>query len=230
MPNRENTGFNSGVITNGASLTVAITATANTKRFYLGLAVGLTTADPIGAFEISGTITWNSGAQSFTGIPSSKEGDGNFCGTKWYYLDNPASGSSGIVITNNAGGTVQMAAGAIGYTDAGLTHTAYINTASTANPSVTCTGSANGDDVLGILFSDTGPVATTTETDTLIGEVENLSADTDCNVQVGSATGASFVSDWTCSDTTNGWSVSALTVNIAPVTRIITPIAAVSMR
>lgn len=130
-----------------------------------------------------------------------------------YKRDSPDTGSAFTAVFNFSEVQSQIAASAISFIDAEATDGAgFEANGTTANPSVTVTDSANGDIVLGVLFSDTGPDATTNADGTEIFEHENINSDSDYSFQRFTATGANQVVSWTCSDTANAWAIAAVAI------------------
>jgi hypothetical protein len=162
-----------------------------------------------GADRSVATVTYNGDSCS---LIKAQEPPTNWSHVEIWGRNNPDIVTGNVVTTFNVSQS-QLTASGISFIDADATNGAGFGAAaSTANPSVTVTDSANGDIVVGVLFSDTGPVATTTEDGTLIGEDENINADSDSNRQRFTATGANQVVSWTCSDTTNEWAIAAVAI------------------
>jgi hypothetical protein len=143
--------------------------------------------------------------------------------TDWSHVEiwerNNPDIATGNVVVSYGTGQFQIAASGISFIDAAATNGTGVGAAaSTANPSVTVTDSANGDIVVGVLWSDTGSDATTTEGGTLIGEDEDIASDSDSNRQRYTATGANQVVSWTCSDTASPWAIAAVAIKSALLT------------
>ena len=143
----------------------------------------------------------------------------NWSSSSIWYLDSPtADGSPHNIVATWVGTQSQKAGVGVSFNDAatGVAATGT-NTGSSANPSCTIASSQSGDICLSVLFSDTGPVATTTADATELFEDEDINSDSDYSTQQQTATGANTVCSWTCSDTTNPWAVCGLAVRAGTV-------------
>ena len=174
--------------------------------------VGNGLGDTVANRQVS-TMTYN-------GVAMTEAVDSNaatWASSSIWYLDSPtADGAPHNIVVTWAATQSQKAGVGISFTDA-ATGVAAVgeNTASTANPSLTIVDSQSGDICVSVLFSDTGPDATTTEGGTLLFEDEDIESDSDFSAQRQTATGASTVCSWTCSDTANPWAVCGMAVRAA---------------
>lgn len=195
--------------TDGTGLTWAHTCGASANKLVALVGGGVS----VGSKEIS-SMTYNGIA--FTG----EAVDGNnasWAGTAIWYLDNPtADGNPHNIVATWAATQSQRAGAAISFNEAatGVAATGT-NTGTSANPSVTVASSQSADIVVSVVFSDSGPNATMDENGTLIAEDENVESDSDYNAQRQTASGASTVCSWTCSDSGDPWGACALAVRAA---------------
>lgn len=202
--------------TGGTSISWSHTCAANANKLVLVCGNGLSVAN-----RSVTSATYNGDA-----CTEIKQQDGS----SWAHVavfkrDSPDTGSSFTATFNFAADQSQIAASGISFIDAATTDGAGFGAAaSTANPSVTVTDSANTDIVLGVLFSDTGPDATTNADGTEIFEHEDINSDSDYSFQRYTATGANQVVSWTCSDTANPWAIAAVAIKGAAGGAVVAPL------
>lgn len=139
-------------------------------------------------------VTWNS--VSMTQIATVD--DANWVGITGYYLDSPDIGNYTLSIASGDSDASQIGVCIIALTDAETGAPAYnTNTATSAAPSVTVAGSANGDILIGAIMTDSQNSTVKGSSLTLLQQALDIGNDTDFHVEYKTATGASAVADWT---------------------------------
>ena len=164
----------------------------------------------LGTRTVSG-VTYNGVA--LTNIAS--QDDGGFCRGEIWRLNDPPTGSAYSIVVTYGGTGPDSAAGAISFNGAAAAEgTPAGATNHTANPSITVADSASGDIVVAVYASDIGPLGTSTESDTLIWEDEDVDGDCDYATQRKTATGANTVLGWTAIDITGfgEWVIAAVAI------------------
>ena len=200
----ENVLTGSQFLTNVLTIS-SFTVTSANKLFVL-IGTGMN-----GSARTVSSVTFGSDTLSFVG---SQDTTADFERVEIWEKTDPTVQTANVVVTCN--GTCQIGASAIGLIGAGTDGTIYGGEGTTADPSVTVVDSANGDLVLGVYMSDLGPDGTTTENGTLIGEVENISGDSDFSSQRYDATGSNTVVSWTAAFTSpSKWAIAAFAVKPA---------------
>lgn len=186
-----------------AAFNVAYTVVSGTNKLFVGITHGGNSAA-----AASAVITWNT-TESLTLVTSSGV-DAGFSSVAWFSLDNPTAASANVTTTITNG--EQTGVHIISFGEVDSVGTPSTNTGTGTNPSVTVVDSASDNIVISALCTD-NENQTTTEANTLIFEVENLSNDTDHNSQYKTATGASTVMSWTNASTQGtDWAASGLAV------------------
>jgi len=159
------------------------------------------------------SVKWNT-TESFTLVKN--QDDGVFESAQIWRLENPTPGTFNIVVDWAASPAQALVtiSGWIG----GKVSTSTPNgaTAATANPSVTVADYVSGEDVLFATYaSDLGNVGTSTESNTLIGEAEDVGGgDSDFATQYKTGAGTSI--GWTAVAVVGGsWVIAAVSIKPA---------------
>lgn len=163
-------------------------------------------------------------AISYNGVALTKiklQQDSGFESAEIWYLDNPASGSHTVSVSMSSGAP-QFFGTATGLIDAatGAGGTPNGSFGSTANPTLAI-ACAVGDIVIGAYASDIGDqggtsAGATTETGTLIGEAEDVSADSDFSAQYYTAASTSQNISWTAAAVGSGeWAICGVAFSAA---------------
>jgi len=158
------------------------------------------------------SVKWNT-TESFTLVRN--EDDATFESAQIWRLENPTPGTFNIAV-DWAASPGQALVTISGWIDGKVsTSTPNGATAATANPSVTVADYVSGTDVLYATYaSDLGNVGTSTESDTLIGEAENVDGDSDFATQYKTGAGTSI--GWTASAPSDGkWCIAAVSIKPA---------------
>lgn len=197
--------------TDDNSITWAHTVSVGANKLVALVGNGL--GDTVANRQMS-TMTYNGIA--FTGEAVDSNATTWSSSSIWYLDDPTADGAAHNIVATWVASQSQKAGVGVSFNEAEAGVAAVgENTASTANPSLTIADSASGDICVSVLFSDTGPDATTTEGATLLFEDENIENDSDYSTQHQTASGTNTVCSWTCSDTANPWAVCGLAVRDA---------------
>jgi len=141
------------------------------------------------------SVKWNT-TESFTLVRN--QDDANFESAQIWRLENPTPGTFNIDVDWAAASPAQALVTISGWINGKVsTSTPNGATAATANPSVTVADYVSGTDVLYATYaSDLGDVGTSTESDTLIGEAEDVGVgDSDFATQYKTGAGTSI--GWT---------------------------------
>jgi len=167
------------------------------------------------------SVKWNT-TESFTLVKN--QDDGVFESAQIWRLENPTPGTFNIAV-DWAASPAQALVTISGWIDGKVsTSTPNGATASTANPSVIVADYVSGEDVLFATYaSDLGNVGTSTESNTLIGEAEDVGGgDSDFATQYKTGAGTSI--GWTA--VAGGpWVIAAVSIKPIKVTNVQQPLA-----
>jgi hypothetical protein len=156
------------------------------------------------------SVKWNT-TESFTLVRN--EDDASFESAQIWRLENPTPGTFNIDVDWAAASPAQALVTISGWIN-GKVSTSTPNGAkalNTANPSVTVADYVSGTDVLYATYaSDLGDVGTSTESDTLIGEAENVALDSDFATQYKTGAGTSI--GWTATVPSGFWVIAAVSI------------------
>lgn len=136
--------------------------------------------------------------------------DGSFENSTIWYRDNPTSGTADVDVTWGAFiSHIGIAAtGLIGAAPGTPASVQQALTGTTANPSLTLSGTEAGDICIGGYASDLGSDGTTTADGHSFLDAEDLATDTDLSAQDVTASGASTVLSWTAIAVVSGnWAI-----------------------
>jgi len=197
-----------GVVAQSANCTLSRTVTAANLML---VAVGIGVA---GASFTGVTVAY--GGVGLTYVASSESTDSNWCGVRWFRLNNPTPGTANVVAQTV--GVTQSSMHVITFIDANLTLGApSISTGSSANPSLTVAASASGDIVVSACVNDNSGVSTTVGGTNIMPDAtgEDVGGDTDHHSQYQTASGANTVCTWTNSQSGTLWAASGLAVKPA---------------
>jgi hypothetical protein len=196
----------------GVNAALSFTVTS-ANLLLVGISIGQGTPGTI----LAGVALARNG-QSFSAVASSAADDGNFCGVKWFRLDNPNAGTFDITSTG-LDAAAQAAVHAVSFIDANLTlNAASTATGTSANPSVVVATSASGDIVVAVSSNDnsTGNTEPTSgQGFTEIFDGEDISTDTDQHSLYKTATGSNTTMSWEQSSSGDGWAASGFAVSPA---------------
>ena len=212
MPTLENT-FTSGGLTSPADPYSQSFTVTSAKLILVSVDIG------DGTNRTVTSVKWNT-TESFTLVKN--QDDTFFESAQIWRLENPTPGTFNIAVDWAAGGPGQALVTISGWID-GKVSTSTPNGAMenhTANPSVTVADYVSGTDVLYATYaSDLGTDGTSTESDTLIGEAENVALDSDFATQYKTGAGTSI--GWTAISSNGFWTIAA--VSIKPLTSASSP-------
>ena len=169
------------------------------------------------------SVKWNT-TESFTLVRN--EDDTQFESAQIWRLENPTPGTFNIDVDWAAGGPVQALVTISGWINGKVsTSTPNGATGATANPSVIVADYVSETDVLYATYaSDVGPDSASTESNTLIGEAEDVAGDSDFATQYKTGTGASI--GWTAvAPMGSFWCVAAVSIKPIKVTNVQQPLA-----
>jgi len=203
MPTLENT-FTSGALTSPADPYSQSFTVTSASLILVSVDIG------DGTTRTLTSVKWNT-TESFTLVRN--EDNANFESAQIWRLENPTPGTFNIVV-DWAASPHQALVTISGWINGKVsTSTPNGATAATANPSVTVADYVSGEDVLFATYAnDLGDGGTSTESDTLIGEAEDVEGgDSDFATQYKTGAGTSI--GWTAS--ADGWCIAA--VSIKPV-------------
>lgn len=171
----------------------------------VGVCLGVTSLQPMTTILTS--VTWNGTA--LTKDADSEADDNNFEGVCWFDLDDPAAGTFNLVVNVNAASQVGVIF--VTFTETGLTvGAASVATGTSADPSVTCADSQNGDIVFAIMAND-GSASLNGQSGTDIGSAY-VGNDSRFAGQYTTASGANTVMSWTMGDPDASWALSAVAI------------------
>ena len=210
MPTLENT-FTSGALTSPADPYSQSFTVTSASLILVSVDIGDGT-------RTQTSVKWNT-TESFTLVRN--EDDANFESAQIWRLENPTPGTFNIAVDWAAGGPVQALVTISGWIDGKVsTSTANGAHAATANPSVTVADYVSGTDVLYATYaSDQGAGGTSTESNTLIGEAEDVNSDSDFATQYKTGAGTSI--GWTSEVIGDGlgnqgfWCIAAVAIKPA---------------
>ena len=214
MPTLENT-FTSGALSAPADPYSQSFTVTSAKLILVSVDIG------DGTNRTLTSVKWNT-TESFTLVKN--QDDGVFESAQIWRLENPTPGTFNIAV-DWAASPAQALVTISGWIDGKVsTSTPNGATASTANPSVIVADYVSGEDVLFATYaSDLGNVGTSTESNTLIGEAEDVGGgDSDFATQYKTGAGTSI--GWTA--VAGGpWVIAAVSIKPIKVTNVQQPLA-----
>jgi len=215
MPTLENTFTSGGLLAPADPYSQSFTVTSASL-----ILVSVDIGDNSGLRTVT-SVKWNT-TESFTLVRN--EDDASFESAQIWRLENPTPGTFNIAVDWAAASPAEALVTISGWINGKVsTSTPNGATGATANPSVTVADYVSGTDVLYATYaSDLGDVGTSTESDTLIGEAEDVSAgDSDFATQYKTGAGTSI--GWTAVVIGNGlgsagfWVIAAVSIKPAAV-------------
>jgi len=221
MPTLENT-FTSGALTSPADPYSQSFTVTSASLILVSVDIG------DGTNRTLTSVKWNT-SESFTLVKN--QDDASFESAQIWRLENPTPGTFNIDV-DWAASPVQALVTISGWIDGKVsTSTPNGAKAATANPSVTVADYVSGTDVLYATYaSDLGSVGTSTESDTLIGEAEDVIGDSDFATQYKTGAGTSI--GWTAAVIGDGlgsagfWVIAAVSIKPAgPIPNVQQPLA-----
>jgi hypothetical protein len=215
MPTLENT-FTSGALQTPADPYSQSFTVTSAKLILVSVDIGDSTNRTVTS------VKWNT-TESFTLVKN--QDDTQFQSAQIWRLENPTPGTFNIAV-DWAVSPVQALVTISGWINGKVsTSTPNGATGATANPSVIVADYVSGTDVLYATYaSDVGPDSASTESDTLIGEAENVASDSDFATQYKTGAGTSI--GWTASAPISSfWAIAAVSIKPIKVTNVQQPLA-----
>jgi len=202
MPTLENTFTSGGLLSPADPYSQSFTVTSASL-----ILVSVDIGD--GTNRTVTSVKWNT-TESFTLVRN--EDDASFESAQIWRLENPTPGTFNIAV-DWAVSPAQALVTISGWIN-GKVSTSTPNGAkelNTANPSVTVADYVSGTDVLYATYaSDLGNVGNSTESDTLIGEAEDVNSDSDFATQYKTGAGTSI--GWTATVLSGFWVIAAVSI------------------